>query len=147
MNKENLAAELVCLLDVASLPPDVAPLKAKIESFFIAGSARIDLIAKVMDLDNDMGGYLFDIPVLNDTRDAIVELGKSAGMKRSSLITAVRQVVFFSYLLWCSRSVLLMKERWFQFETPPLHPPSVKRQLLCPFKSVSRTVYVRFSAF
>lgn len=81
MNKENFAAELVCLFEVASLQPDVALLKARIESFFIAGSARVDLIANVMDLDNDMGGYNFDIPVLNETKKAIIDLGKSPGMK------------------------------------------------------------------
>ena len=79
MNKEKFAAELVCLLDVASLESDVADLKAEIESFFIAGSARIDLIAKVMDLDNDIGGYNFDIPVLQDTENAIAKIGKSPG--------------------------------------------------------------------
>ena len=79
MNKETFAAELVCLLEVASLASDVADLKAEIESFFIAGSARIDLIAKVMDLDNDIGGYNFDIPVLQDTENAIAEIGESPG--------------------------------------------------------------------
>ena len=79
MNKETFAAELVCLLGVASLESDVADLKAEIESFFIAGSARIDLIAKVMDLDNDIGGYNFDIPVLEDTEDAIAQIGESPG--------------------------------------------------------------------
>lgn len=84
MNKETFAAELVCLLDVASLPPDVAGLKAKIESFFVAGSARIDLIAKCIDLDNDIGGYNFDIPLLNETANAITKIGSSGqGMKAS----------------------------------------------------------------
>ena len=80
MNKETFAAELVCLLDVASLQSKVAVIKAEIESFFIAGSARIDLIAKVMDLDNDIGGYDFDIPVLIDTEKAITDIGKSPGI-------------------------------------------------------------------
>lgn len=107
MNKENLAAELVCLLDVASLPPDVAPLKAKIESYFIAGSARIDLIAKVMDLDNDMGGYLFDIPVLNKTRDTIRDLGKSPGMKEGYFDQGsfVRSFVFLRFFFCPPQSV------------------------------------------
>ena len=71
---------MVCLLDVASLQSKVAVIKAEIESFFIAGSARIDLIAKVMDLDNDIGGYNFDIPVLIDTEKAITDIGKSPGI-------------------------------------------------------------------
>ena len=79
MNKEQFAAELVCLLDVASRPQDVAGLKALIESFFIEGAARIDLIGKVMDLDNDIGGYLFDIPLLQKTEDAIANAGQGQG--------------------------------------------------------------------
>ena len=79
MNQETFAAELVCLLDVASLASDAALLKAKIESFFIAGSARIDLIAKVMDLDNDIGGDNFDIQVLQDTEKAMNDISKSPG--------------------------------------------------------------------
>ena len=79
MNKAMFAAELVCLLDAASLKSKVADLKAEIESFFIAGTARIDLIAKVIDLDNDIGGYNFDIPALQDTENAITALGKSPG--------------------------------------------------------------------
>ena len=92
MNKETFAAELVCLLDVASLASDAALLKAKIESFFIAGSARIDLIAKVMDLDNDIGGDNFDIQVLQDTEKAMNDISKSPGttvffFRLSKLIT------------------------------------------------------------
>ena len=76
--KETLAAELVCLLDVASMPQDVAGLRQQIESFFIAGAARIDLIGKVMDLDNDIGGYNFDIPLLENTKKSIADVGKPA---------------------------------------------------------------------
>ena len=47
--------------------------------FFITGTARIDLIAKVMDLDNDIGGYNFDIPLLEKTQKAITEVGKATG--------------------------------------------------------------------
>ena len=81
MNKEKFTAELVCLLDVASLPQDIADFKAEVESFFIAGAARIDLIAKVMDLDNDIGGYMFDIPLLEETEKAIADVNKSPGIK------------------------------------------------------------------
>jgi len=81
MNKETFAAELVCLLDVASRPQDIADFKAHIESFFIVGSARIDLIGKVMDLDNEIGGYNFDIPLLEKTQKSIADVSKSEGMK------------------------------------------------------------------
>jgi len=79
MNKETFAAELVCLLDVASRPQDIADFKAHIESFFIVGSARIDLIGKVMDLDNEIGGYNFDIPLLEKTQKSIADVSKSEG--------------------------------------------------------------------
>ena len=81
MNKERFTSELVCLLDVASTPRDIADFKAEVESFFIAGAARIDLIGKVMDLDNDLGGYLFDIPLLEETENAIAEAGEEQGRK------------------------------------------------------------------
>ena len=81
MNKETFTSELVCLLDVASRPQDIADFKAEVESFFIAGAARIDLIGKVMDLDNDLGGYLFDIPLLEETENAIAEAGEQPGRK------------------------------------------------------------------
>ncbi|XP_078344331.1 uncharacterized protein LOC144629949 isoform X1 [Oculina patagonica] len=77
VNKEKLAEGLVCLLDVASRPQDIAEFKQVIESFFITGAARIDLIAKVMDLDNDIGGYSFDIDVLKKTQEDIEKIGKT----------------------------------------------------------------------
>ena len=79
MNKEKLASELVCMLDVASRQTDVALIKEHIESYFITGEARIDLIAKIMDLDNDIGGYNFDIPLLQKTEDAITAVVQSKG--------------------------------------------------------------------
>ena len=79
MNQEKFAAELVCLLDVASAPPHVADLKQHVESFFIAGAARIDLIAEIMNLDNDIGGYNFDIPLLEQTEKAIKDVAKAKG--------------------------------------------------------------------
>ena len=82
MNKVELRKELLCLMEVASLPTGPAALDAEIESFFVSGAARIDLIGKCMDLDNDMGGYLFDVPLLSDTENAINEVGKSDGEKR-----------------------------------------------------------------
>ena len=41
--------------------------KNRWNDFFIAGAARINLIAKVMDLDNEIGGHNFDIPNLEET--------------------------------------------------------------------------------
>lgn len=71
MNKEKFAAELVCMVDVNSLQKNVAEFQQLVESFFIAGAARIDLIAEIMNLDNDIGGYSFDIPLLAQTEKAI----------------------------------------------------------------------------
>ena len=79
MNKETFTAELVCLLDVASRPQDIAAFNAEVEAFFIAGAARIDLIGKVMDLDNDIGGYMFDIPLLEETENAIADASNTPG--------------------------------------------------------------------
>ncbi len=75
MNQEGLAADLVCMLEERSLPRNKAKLEERIKRFFIAGSARIDLIAKVIDLDNDIGGYNFDIRNLNETANDIQKLG------------------------------------------------------------------------
>lgn len=67
MNKETFAKELVCLVAVSN----TRNLELEIEKYFIAGTARIDLLAKVMDLDNDIGGLKFDITILNDAENAI----------------------------------------------------------------------------
>lgn len=67
------------MLDVAALPQDVAGFKRLIESFFIAGAARIDLIGEVMDLDNEIGGYNFDIPLLEETEKTINDIGRPVG--------------------------------------------------------------------
>lgn len=79
MNKEELAAQLVCLLDIASRPQDVAKLKQLIEQFFSYGAARIDLIGKVMDLDNEIGGYNFDIPLLEETEQSLQAVSGATG--------------------------------------------------------------------
>ncbi len=78
MNKEGLAKDLVCLLDLAN---DVqqAKLKEKIENFFIAASTRIDAIAKIMDLDNDIGTFNFDIENLAETENQLRSLGEAPG--------------------------------------------------------------------
>lgn len=88
MNKEGLAASLICLLDVQSRPQDVAQLKELIEQFFINGAARIDLIAKVMDLDNDIGGLNFDIPLLEETEHALTAVAAPTGW--TFVITNIR---------------------------------------------------------
>ena len=79
MNKEGLAADLVCMLDERSLPRDKAKFEAQIAGFFIAGAARIDLIAKVINLDNDIGGYNFDIINLKETSNNIQSLSEIGG--------------------------------------------------------------------
>lgn len=79
MNKEGLAADLVCLVEERSLPRNVAKFQEQIERFFIAGAARIDLIAKVIDLDNQIGGYNFDIPNLQETANELQTLKNIGG--------------------------------------------------------------------
>ncbi|XP_073238029.1 uncharacterized protein [Porites lutea] len=95
INKEKFASELVCLLDDNSLPQDVAVFKQLLESFFIAGAARIDLIAEIMNLDNDIGGYNFDIPLLDQTEQAI----KEATTTKGAPITKELQQMFMDNLL------------------------------------------------
>ena len=80
MNKEEFAADLVCLLEEGT-PRNVAQLKAEIESYFVLGVARTDMIAKVMDLDNSIGGHNFDIPLLHQTEMAIAQFSQPEGMK------------------------------------------------------------------
>ena len=81
MNKETFTKELVCLLEKAARPTDVAEFEQHVESFFIAGAARIDLIAETMDLDNDIGGYNFDIPLLDQTETAIKNASETKGKR------------------------------------------------------------------
>ncbi|XP_078344643.1 uncharacterized protein LOC144630195 isoform X2 [Oculina patagonica] len=95
MNKEELAAQLVCLLDIASRPQDVAKLKQLIEQFFSYGAARIDLIGKVMDLDNEIGGYNFDIPLLEETEQSLQAVSGATG----ATLTEEMQVNFMDNLL------------------------------------------------
>ena len=79
MNKEGLAADLVCMIEERLLPRNVAKFKEQIERFFIAGAARIDLIARVIDLDNNIGGYNFNIPNLEETANDLENLRKIGG--------------------------------------------------------------------
>lgn len=87
MNKEGLTADLVCMIEERSLPRNVAKFKEQIESFFIAGAARIDLIAKVIDLDNEIGGYNFDILNLEETQNQMESLGKTSEGKTLTMST------------------------------------------------------------
>ena len=84
MNKEGLAADLVCMVEERSLPRNVAKFQEQIERFFIAGAARIDLIAKVIDLDNQIGGYNFDIPNLQETANELQSLKNIGGKTYSA---------------------------------------------------------------
>jgi len=79
MNKEKFTAELVCLLEVDSRAQDTADLKEDIESFFIVGASRIDLIARVLELDNEIGGYNYDIALLEETEKVIANVHSSTG--------------------------------------------------------------------
>lgn len=78
MNAEELRAALVCMLE-EKLPRYAARFSEQVERFLIAGAARIDLIAKVIDLDNDIGGYNFDISLLKSTEQEIRILSRSTG--------------------------------------------------------------------
>ena len=93
MNKEGLAEDLVCMLDERSLPRNKARLQELIERFFLAGAARIDLIAKVIDLDNDIGGYNFDIANLKETEKELESISKAQD-KRNFLINYLLYPVF-----------------------------------------------------
>ena len=73
MNKEKFAKELICLLAVT----DTGALEVEIATFFITGNARIDLIAKVMDLDNEIAGHKFDIALLEEAENAIKVASRS----------------------------------------------------------------------
>lgn len=81
MNKEELTADLVCMLEERLAPSKVATLKKDIERFFIAGAARIDLIANVIDLDNDISGQNFDISNLEGTENELESLRNIGGKK------------------------------------------------------------------
>ena len=85
MSNEGLTADLVCLLEGRLPEHKTAKLKEQIELFFIAGSARIDLIAKVVDLDNDIGGLNFNIPNLEDTENTLQSLSNIEGKNLNHL--------------------------------------------------------------
>ncbi|XP_078383070.1 uncharacterized protein LOC144665665 [Oculina patagonica] len=95
LNKEGLAADLVCLLEERLAAHQTARFKEEIERFFINGATRIDLISRIMDLDNDIGTYNFDISNLRETANQIRTIGKSKG----SPITDNIQQTFLDNLL------------------------------------------------
>ena len=65
------------MLEERLQPHQTAEFKEQIERFFINGATRMDLIAKIMDLDNDIGTYNFDIKNLRETAKQIKTIGKS----------------------------------------------------------------------
>lgn len=75
MNSQALANDLICLLGAG--PP--ITFEASIEQFFVAGGARINLIGKVIDLDNFIGGCNFDIANLQETSNTLESLGQVGG--------------------------------------------------------------------
>ena len=79
MKKEKLTANLVCLLEETSRPRNIATLKAEMESFFVLGASRIDMIGKVLDLDNTIGSHNVDIELLEKTEKSITQLGNPSG--------------------------------------------------------------------
>ena len=105
-NKEGLAADLVCLLEERSLPRNRAKFQEQIERFFIAGAARIDLIAKVIDLDNAIGGYNFDIPNLEETSNTLQSLSQTGG--KNYCLSNLEMTLFLLYFL-------LLLGPWFKF--------------------------------
>lgn len=58
----------------------MAQLKQYMEQFFISGSTRIDLIGKCIDLDNEIGGYNFDIPLLEETQLSLTSAKQPQGI-------------------------------------------------------------------
>ena len=56
-----------------------AEFKSEIEKFFIDGGTRIDLIAQVMELDNNIGTYNYDIVNLKETEKQIKAVNKAKG--------------------------------------------------------------------
>lgn len=84
MNKEGLTADLVCMLEQRLLPSRVANFNKIVERFFIAGAARINLIAMIVDLDNEIGGHNFDIPNLEETVNELQSLRSIGGKNLSN---------------------------------------------------------------
>ena len=61
----------------------MAQLKQYIEQFFISDASRIDLIGKIIDLDNEIGEYNFDIPLLEETQQSLASAKQPQGRTRS----------------------------------------------------------------
>lgn len=75
MNKEGFVVDFVCMLEERVFFWDKVKLEELIENFFIVGVVRIDLIVKIMILDNDMGILNFDIDNLEDIVNVIENFG------------------------------------------------------------------------
>lgn len=74
MNKEQFVVDFVCFLEEVIFLWDVVRLKVEIELYFVLGVVCIDMIVKVMDFDNVIGGYNFDILFFDQIEKVIVEL-------------------------------------------------------------------------
>lgn len=75
MNNEGFVVDFVCMLEERVFFWDKVKLEELIENFFIVGVVRIDLIVKIMILDNDMGILNFDIDNLEDIVNVIENFG------------------------------------------------------------------------
>ena len=60
----------------------------------------MDLMAKVIDLDNGIGGHNFDIPLLADTEKAIKDLSKPAGLKENHFHENCTRILLFLLLFF-----------------------------------------------
>ena len=79
MNRAGLAADLVCMFEARLSATKKAKIQEHIKRFFIAGAARIDLIARVIDLDVKIGGYDYDISNLEQTSTELESLSNIGG--------------------------------------------------------------------
>ena len=90
IHKESLAAQLICFLDVRSREQGrVAQLKQFIEQYFITAASRVNLISEIIDLDNAMGGYNYDIPLLEETQQSLMSINQPEGITRLLSILAL----------------------------------------------------------
>ena len=79
MNRAGLAADLVCMFEGRLSATKKAKIQEQIKRFFIAGAERINLIARVMDLDVDIAGYDYDISNLQQTSNELESLSNIGG--------------------------------------------------------------------
>ena len=79
MNQAGLTADMICMFEGRLESHLTAKFEELMERYFIAGAARIDLIAKVIDLDNAIGGYNFDLLNLQETINELESLRTIGG--------------------------------------------------------------------